>query len=196
MNLTVRPQRHRSIIEGQARAAVPRERPGVRRTKLEGPKAMAERLIKLVYFSGFVVVLVSSYAHADVVPAEEDACKGAHRAGDACLAETEPGTCQASKCDQVDWDRYKGEAPGERPMKKVACLKCIAKPTRGSACAMVHHGSANRGFALWALAVAVPVVFLTARRRRPLSNKPLKTDVVAAGASCTIVAPAWRRPHR
>ena len=140
-------------------------------------------------------MLASEQARADVPPPEEDACDGAHRAGDPCFTdnwELHPkrldGTCQISSCFRVDGDRWKGEPAGQRPTKTVPCLKCVPNQVRtengsargatksashtkgptdaGNSCSLARSGSAARRITLWLVAGAIPTLFLAVRRRR------------------------------
>jgi hypothetical protein len=146
---------------------------------------MAERLGKAVHVSCLILIFAPASARADVVPWDEGECSGTHRQGDLCRAENDrgppayvDGTCQPSKCLQVDWDRYKGEPPADRPTKKVPCLKCVPKPGKGTACSIARDTSDNPRSVVWAIFSGLTLLLL-ARRRRPLSNRALQRTPLA-----------------
>jgi MYXO-CTERM domain-containing protein len=65
-----------------------------------------------------VAVLVPSVARADVIDEAESSCRSA-KAGDACDANGEKGTCKATSCSRRD---YSDGPPGK--MVSSPCLRC------------------------------------------------------------------------
>ena len=130
----------------------------------------------------FGTLMAAQQVRADVPPPEENACSGAHRAGDRCFTDNDgwhptrlDGTCQTSSCPR--WKR-----------EPVPCLKCIPNsagsdkgnareaakrpshsqgPTdAGNACSLARPGSAVRRITLWLAAGAILPLLLAVRGRR------------------------------
>jgi len=127
-----------------------------------------------------LVALGSWVARADVIPEEEAACSGSHRAGDACTDLDKEGSCQPSKCLEVDPSSPRGVLrKKERKMREVPCLKCV--PTRiqqkpRGLCSIAYPPAVAHGLPLGLLAVAAVIRLIEVRRRRRLSN-PLQRMV-------------------
>jgi hypothetical protein len=82
----------------------------------------------------FVLLLAASFASADVIGPNEEACQK-RRAGEACRVDGRAGTCADSTCSRIDYSGGKGP----RGTVQFPCLVCKADgpalrdvPSRGA----------------------------------------------------------------
>jgi hypothetical protein len=127
-------------------------------------------------FLACLMICGSGIARADVIPDEEDACSGKHRAGDVCTGWNKQGTCQPSKCLEVDPSTPRGTPRKDRKMIEVPCLKCVwtqaqQTPSRSSACSIGQPFAARQEIPLAGLVAIATIGLVTLRRRRLLSTR-------------------------
>ena len=120
----------------------------------------------------FSLALFAGTAHADLAPPDVSGCSG-KKAGDACNKDDKSeGTCATSKCSKNDYSD--GTPPGTITYD---CLVCGAKTptaptstgtstttpgTSGSGCSL---GGVATSIGPWALALAVPLLLRSRRKR-------------------------------
>ncbi len=164
-------------------------------SRVESMSCLARKLATLKVIC-FVLLLAPRDARADVVPAEEDSCKGMHRAGGVGVAEDVAGTCQLSDCAEADRNRRKSELPKNRPLRVVPCQGYVQQPRASRACSIAYPGMVRRGVGPRSIGLAASLLLLVALRRRPLSNKPLQRTQSPQGNWSNINEPLVRRPRR
>ena len=128
-----------------------------------------------------LTILGSETARADVIPEEEYACSGKHRAGDVCTGWEKKGICQPSTCLEVDPSTRRGTPRKDRKMIEVPCLKCVwrqAQETpRRSACSIGTLLAAEQELPFTGLLAVGTIGLVALRRRRSLPNKALNAPV-------------------
>ena len=132
-------------------------------------------------------LLLAASAHADVVPPEEDACRG-KKVDDRCKVMGKPdlgepdSSCKMAKCSRLDYPNWNRDMMAAPPTIKVDCLLCSADAARdmagapspdlatkpasgGGSCSMAPRPLVRA--APWLLAGSFSLLLLGRRRRRP-----------------------------